>query len=122
MQECVIPRILEVFRNDKDLYFQQDGAPPHRDVRAYLDENLPNRCIGCRGSIEYPPRSPDLTPMEFLNEVYGTKPATVNELRAAIKRKCVQIPNEIIRSVCDSIAPRYQQCLDQIGSQFEHLR
>jgi transposase len=67
LQEFVIPRIREEFRDEEDFYFQQDGAPPHyhRDVRAHLDENLPNRWIGRRGSIEYPPRSPDLTPMDF---------------------------------------------------------
>ena len=28
---------------DEECYLQQDGAPPHyhRDVRAYLDDNLP---------------------------------------------------------------------------------
>ena len=28
-------------------------------------ENLPNRWIGQRGNIEFPPRSPDLTPLDF---------------------------------------------------------
>ena len=52
---------------DEDFILQQDGAPPHYygDVRAYLDENLPNRWIGRRGSIEFPPHSPDLTPLDF---------------------------------------------------------
>ena len=61
-----MPRIHEQF-GDKEFYFQQDGAPPHyhRDVRAYLDKNLPNRWIGQRGNIESPPRSPDLTPPDF---------------------------------------------------------
>ena len=53
---------------------EHDGAPPHyhRDVRAYLNENLPNRWIGRRGPstgrgpVDYPARSPDLTPIDFL--------------------------------------------------------
>ncbi|PNF23512.1 hypothetical protein B7P43_G05612 [Cryptotermes secundus] len=51
----------------RDFYLQQDGAPPHyhRDVRAYLDDTLPGRWVGRRGAIEYPPRSPDLTPLDF---------------------------------------------------------
>nr|CAI5850687.1 unnamed protein product [Callosobruchus analis] len=44
-----------------------DGAPPHyhRDVRAYLDQNLSGQWIGRRRPNEFPPRSPDLTPLDF---------------------------------------------------------
>ncbi|XP_076047807.1 mitochondrial inner membrane protease subunit 1-like isoform X2 [Oratosquilla oratoria] len=45
-----------------------DGAPPHwkLTVRAYLNENLPERWIGRGGEVDnlllkWPPRSPDLT-------------------------------------------------------------
>jgi hypothetical protein len=37
----------------------------HRDVRTYLDETVPNQWIGRNGAVEYPPRSPDLTPLDF---------------------------------------------------------
>ena len=49
------------------LYFQQDGAPPHfaTAVRNFLDEMFPDKWIGRQGPIEFPPRSPDLTPMDF---------------------------------------------------------
>ena len=65
--EFVGPQITEMFGEDSDIYFQQDGAPPHyhRDVRAYLDAVFPDTWIGRRGPIEYPARSPDLTPMDF---------------------------------------------------------
>jgi len=59
------------FGNDR-FYFQQHGAPPHfhQDVRAYLDKNLPGQWIGRRGAVEFPPRSPDLTPLDFY--LWGT--------------------------------------------------
>ena len=50
------------------------------------------------------------------------KPATVDELRAAIERECTQIPRGLFRDVCDSFASRCQQCLDQNGRQFENRR
>lgn len=52
---------------DVPIIFQQDGAPPHyhRDVRNYLDHQYPGRWIGRRGAVEWPARSPDLTPMDF---------------------------------------------------------
>ena len=51
----------------RKLLFQRDGAPAHYalDVRAWLDSKFPNRWIGRRGPVEWPPRSPDLTPCNF---------------------------------------------------------
>ncbi|KAK8400125.1 hypothetical protein O3P69_003074 [Scylla paramamosain] len=51
LQEFVGPQITEMFGEDSDIYFQQDGAPPHyhRDVRAYLDAVFPDTWIGRRG-------------------------------------------------------------------------
>ncbi|GFS72586.1 uncharacterized protein NPIL_493121 [Nephila pilipes] len=66
LQQSVISSTREDFEQE-EIYFQQDGAPPHyhRDVRSFLDGILPNRWIGRRGFVEYPPRSPDLTPLDF---------------------------------------------------------
>jgi len=66
--ENVGPVIEDMFGHE-EIYFQQDGAPPHyhRDVRAYLDATYPNTWIGRRGSVEFPARSPDLTPMDFFS-------------------------------------------------------
>ena len=52
---------------DQDCYFQHDGAPPHYGhyVRQWLCENFPRKWIGRRGPIEWPARSPDLTPPDF---------------------------------------------------------
>ena len=127
LQQSVMPSIKKDFE-DEEFYFQQDGAPPHyhRDVRFFLDEVLPNRWIGRRGFVEYPPRSPDLTPLDFFlwgylkDKVYATKPTTVAELREAIEHECTQIPRELFHNVCNSIAWRCQQCLDQNGRQFEN--
>ena len=51
--------------NFDKLFFQQDGAPPHYAlrVRDYLKKVFPQHWFGRRGSIEWPPRLPDLTPM-----------------------------------------------------------
>lgn len=64
---ALIPNPLNPDYPDEELIFQQDGAPPHyaANVRTFLDETFPNRWIGRRGPIEWPPRSPDLTPMDF---------------------------------------------------------
>jgi hypothetical protein len=62
----ILPAIRELYGNER-FHYQQDGAPPHyhRDVRAYLDQNVPSHWTGGRGPIDFPPRSPDLTPLDF---------------------------------------------------------
>ena len=49
------------------MYFQHDGAPPHYTlhVRDYLIESFPNHWLGRGGPIQWPPRSPDLTPLDY---------------------------------------------------------
>ena len=49
------------------MYLQHDGAPPHytRHVRDYLNESFTNRWLGRGGPVAWPPRSPDLTPLDF---------------------------------------------------------
>lgn len=51
----------------ENVWFHQDGATLHyaRIVRICLNQIFPERWIGRRGSIEWPARSPDLTPLDF---------------------------------------------------------
>jgi len=57
--------------DSNDYIFQQDGSSAHyKDVRGYLNRNLPQRRIGRTGKeddalMRWPPRSPDLTPCDF---------------------------------------------------------
>ena len=130
LQEFVGPQITEMFSDNGEIYFQQDGAPPHyhRDARAHLDAAFLDTWIGRRGAIEYPARSPDLTPMDFFlwgyfkDKVYRTKPRTIDALKMEIERQCRDIPNDLFRDVCESLGVRYQRCLDNDGRQFEHLQ
>jgi hypothetical protein len=63
-----------------DLWYQHDGSPAHysRIAREYLEEIFPGRRIRRRSTVEWPPRSPDLSPPEFIawgvvkNEVYSS--------------------------------------------------
>ena len=63
LRDNVLPQLQRQHDND---FFQQDGAPPHYAiiVHKFLDEQLPSRWIGQRGPVEWPPRSPDLIPMD----------------------------------------------------------
>jgi hypothetical protein len=88
---------LQVLRN---AVFQQDGAPAHfsRPVREFLDETFPGRWIGCGGSVEWPPYSPDLTPCDFWlwgmlkDQVYSAPLRTIEELKERITVVIQNIP------------------------------
>jgi len=47
--------------------FQHDRAPSHytRHVMQHLNDTFPTRWIGRGSNINWPPRSPDLTPLHF---------------------------------------------------------
>ncbi|ERL94999.1 hypothetical protein D910_12271 [Dendroctonus ponderosae] len=50
-----------------NIWLQLDGAPPHYhcEVRQFLNANFQNRWIGRNGFQDWPPRSPNLTPLHF---------------------------------------------------------
>ena len=72
--------------------FQQDGAPPHWGlaVRQFLNDTFPERWIGRDGPIPWPPRSPDITPLDFFlwgyvkDIVHRTKIRDVSDLQQRI--------------------------------------
>lgn len=131
LTDVVVPQ-LRTRPNFAELYFQQDGAPPHYslDVRGFLDEVFPHHWIGRRGSIEWPPRSPDLTPMDFFfwgvvkDKVYSMKPVTVPQLKNFINDAFEDIRSNrnLCRTVCESVKDRMQECINVEGGHFEHLR
>ena len=61
----VIPSLTQ--RKHRKKVFQQDSAPPHFSiqVRENLNESLKNRWIGRARPIAWPPRSPDLSVLDF---------------------------------------------------------
>jgi hypothetical protein len=75
----VLPDLIAAFPDpnnaqnlDSSIWFQQNGAPPHYgvNVRRFLDNQFERRWIGRRGPMEWPPRSPDLTPLDFFFEFF----------------------------------------------------
>ena len=93
-----------------EMWFQQDGAPVHyaNIVRNRLNENLNGRWIG---SIEWPARSPDVTPLDFFlwgylkHKVYGNRIISVQQLKQLIKDEIelLNLDKTLIKSVCNSV-------------------
>jgi hypothetical protein len=110
-------------------YFQQDGAPPHFSIvaRQWLNQWLPGRWMGRMGSVEWPPRSPDLTPLDFFlfghlkSVMYGNQLRSIAELQDNIRAECAAITPGTLRRVRSSFRRRIHMCQQQDGLQFEHL-
>ena len=88
------PELLNSFNNQyvngsfQCLWWNQDGAPPHRIVQVseFLTEFFQHRIIAFNHPIEWPPRSPDITPCDYSlwgylkNKVYVSAPTNMDDL------------------------------------------
>lgn len=115
----------------QSMWFQQDGAPPHRsrNVTAYLNEQFPNKWIGLASPVQvWPPRSPDLTPLDFFlwghvkEKVYATEPTTPQDMKMRIRQACREITPTVLQRVRASFINRINKCIEVNGRVFEHLR
>ena len=87
------------------IIFQQDGALPHwgLHVREFLNETFPNRWIGRDGPIPWPPRSPNITSLDFflwgyVNDiVYKTKVRDMDELKQRISNAMTTIDEAMLQ-------------------------
>lgn len=113
----------------KEMWIQQDGAPPHNSciVREFLQRQFPEKWIGTNGPLLWPPRSPDLTPLDFFlwgylkDKVYATQPTSLDDLIQRIKNACETISSYMLNSVYESIPQRFEYCINNGGKQFEHM-
>jgi hypothetical protein len=112
------------------IFAMQDGAPPHYalGVRNWFDQKFPKRWIGRRGPIDWPARSPDLTPTDYFmwgyikGMVYHDKPRSLGHLKQSIITAFHTLDAGLCKNVCESIPERLQRCIDADGHQFEHLK
>jgi len=112
--------------------FMQDGAPAHFSlaVRGYLEETFGADRIISRGcDIPWPPRSPDLTPVDYW--FWGTlrarifhhhPPSTIQQLKQRVVEECARFsPDEFSNAVGD-LSPRIELMMGVHGQHFEHLK
>lgn len=112
------------------IIFQQDGHPAHTSIvaRTILNRKFPNRWIGKYSNFqEWPPRSPDLTPLDFFlwgylkDQVYQTLPHNRDDLINRIQTASLQISPEMLRGVRESFVRRVALCEEHDGGYFEYL-
>ncbi|XP_050306139.1 uncharacterized protein LOC126743197 [Anthonomus grandis grandis] len=113
----------------RDRFYQHDGCPSHfaRDVRQFLDLTYPARWIG-RGSVfPWPPRSPDLTVLDFYlwgrikHLVFATRPTTSENMVERIREAIESISVADIETAVLLTRQRLLDCIQNDGQHFEHL-
>lgn len=117
--------------NRTSCWYQLDGAPAHRSeaVTEELQGLFEERWIRLNGPFEWPPRSPDLTPLDFYlwgtikSKVYsGPAISSIEELEGKVRMAFAEItPEEVKRATNDAVRRRIFKCLRNQGQQFEQL-
>lgn len=113
------------------MFFQHDGAPPHFSlaVRQYLTGVFGIRWVGRGGPVAWPPRSPDLTCIDFF--LWGFVKSLVYETPVPNHETLVERINEafvriralpgMMERIKQNMLRRCQLCVEQGGRHFEPL-
>lgn len=129
----ILPELLEDVPLDirQHMWFQHDGAPAHFSlaVREYANQTFGDRWIGRGGPVAWPPRSPDLTPLDFFlwghikALVYATPIETVEDLVARILAAAEEVQNMpgIFERIQRNMLRRCNSCIEVDGGHFEQL-
>lgn len=107
-------------------YFQQDSARPHvaHVTLNYLREFFNDRLIS---KDLYPPRSCDLTPLDYFvfpyikNNVFRNPVHTLEDLRNSIQDQCDQITADMLINTFESMKRRVNLCIQENGHHFQQL-
>lgn len=112
------------------LWFQHDGCPAHstRAVSQWLNGTFGNKWIGRNTDPRWPPRSPDLTPLDFFlwgylkQRVYKDRPFNnLEQLENSIRFHCENIPVGMLRSTLNEFYKRTIICIEREGGHTETL-
>ncbi|GFW39087.1 histone-lysine N-methyltransferase SETMAR [Trichonephila clavipes] len=107
-----------------ELWFQQDGATCHT-ARATIDllkHTFGDRLISRFGPVNWPPRSCDLTPLDYFlwgyvkSLVYADKPQTLDHLEDNIRRVIADIRPQMLEKVIENWTSRLDYIRASRGS------
>lgn len=129
LQNRVIPALNNLNFDLNKVWFQHDGAPAHysRQVREFLNIAFPQRWIGRGGEIQWPPRSPDLSPNDFSywgfmkTKVFSGELENIDQLKRTIIQVSQTFTPQMVNSVLNNFYNRLGYCLAVNGSIFENL-
>ncbi|GFU93603.1 putative transposable element [Trichonephila clavipes] len=108
----------------QELWFQQDGATCHtaRAIIDLLKDTFSDRLISRFGPVNWPPRSCDLTPLDYFlggyikSLVYADKPQTLDHLEDNIRRVMANIRPQMLEKVIENWTSRLDYIRASHGS------
>ncbi|GFT26204.1 DUF4817 domain-containing protein [Trichonephila clavipes] len=112
-----------------ELWFQQDGATCHT-ARATIDllkDTFGDRLISRFGPVNWPPRSCDLTPLDYFlwsyvkSLVYADKPQTLDHLEDNIRRVIADIRPQMLENVIENWTSRLDYIRASRGSHMPEI-
>ena len=107
-------------------YFQQDGATSHTshasmaEIQSFFGDRVISKGL-------WPPRSPDLTPPDYLlwgylkRRFYQNKPRTIDVLKANITEEIQAVTAELLARTFQNTARRVQSSLDANVGHFQPM-
>ncbi|GFV79196.1 transposable element Tcb1 transposase [Trichonephila clavipes] len=111
------------------MWFQQDGATCHT-ARATIDllkDTFGDRLISRFGPVNWPPRSCDLTPLDYFlwgyvkSLVYADKPQTLDHLEDNIRRVIADIRPQMLEKVIENWTSRLDYIRASRGSHMPEI-
>ncbi|GFU22764.1 uncharacterized protein TNCV_829751 [Trichonephila clavipes] len=113
----------------QELWFQHDGATCHT-ARATIDllkDTFGDRLISRFGPVNWPPRSWDLTPLDYFlwgyvkSLVYADKPQTLDHLEDNIRRVIADIRPQMLEKVIENWTSRLDYIRASRGSHMPEI-
>ena len=123
LQNHVVPNL-----PNNNLIFMQDGATPHTAniVKDFLRQQFGENLIGLGFQREWPPRSPDLNPLDFFLwgylklRVFRRKPSTIDQLKDFIVMEINCIEAELLARAVESLSDRCLAVICENGNHIEN--
>ncbi|GFU21311.1 DUF4817 domain-containing protein [Trichonephila clavipes] len=112
-----------------ELWFQQDGATCHtaRATIDFLKDTFGDRLISRFGPVNWPPRSCDLTPLDYFlwghvkSLVYADKPQTRDHLEDNIRRVIADIRSQMLEKIIENWTSRLDYIRASRGSRMPEI-
>lgn len=113
--EDVLPIFKEEIQKHHLKYFMQDNSSIHYEKKFVL-----KKLDEFKEILNWPPRSPDLNPIENLwaylsQKLKYRKCENLRQLKFAIQEEYQKIPDTIIYNLCNSFHSRLKRCIDGKG-------
>lgn len=127
IQEFFVPALGDLELDS--VWFQQDGATAHTDTDTmdFLRKAFPGRLVSPGGDVNWPERSPDLSPCDYFLwgflkfMVYNDRPQTLEDLQNNIRTEITNIPVHMLERVDLNFRNRLKQCVDSGGQQLKDI-